>query len=99
MLTILIVAYSAIIFLKIKISSIDRASLAEKSARKDEKTLFWPPPIFGYQIKGKQKSAEIANNQTTFDGIHIVIQQVYKLINPSLLKYHLTIIEYGQTGR
>ena len=24
---------------------IDRTSLAEKSARKDEKTLFWPPPI------------------------------------------------------
>ena len=23
---------------------IDRAHLAEKSARKDEKTLFWPPP-------------------------------------------------------
>ena len=23
---------------------IDRACLAEKSARKDEKTLFWPPP-------------------------------------------------------
>ena len=24
---------------------IDRTSLADKSARKDEKTLFWPPPI------------------------------------------------------
>ena len=24
---------------------IDHTSLAEKSARKDEKTLFWPPPI------------------------------------------------------
>ena len=25
--------------------NIDRARLAENSARKDEKTLFWPPPI------------------------------------------------------
>ena len=27
------------------LSIIDRARLAEKSARKDEKTLFWLPPI------------------------------------------------------
>ena len=58
---------------------IDRARLAEKSARKDEKTLFWPPPIayrsFGYQINGKQNSAEINNNQI-IDDIRIVKQQV-----------------------
>ena len=54
---------------------IDRARLAEKSARKDEKMLFWPPPTFGYQINGKQNSAEITNNQIT-DSIHTVKQQV-----------------------
>ena len=53
---------------------IDHTSLTEKSARKDEKTLFWPPPIslVWFQINGKQNSAEITNNQTN-DDIRIVI--------------------------
>ena len=29
---------------------IDRARLAEKSARKDEKTLFWPPPTWQHYL-------------------------------------------------
>ena len=29
---------------------IDRASLTEKSARKDEKTLCWPPPLIAHLV-------------------------------------------------
>ena len=47
----------------------------KKSARKDEKTLFWLPPI-----------SLITNNQTIDD--IIAKQQVLKLINPHLLKYN-----------
>ena len=32
------------------IDSIDRASLAEKSARKDEKTLCWPPLLIDHLV-------------------------------------------------
>ena len=49
---------------------IDRASFAEKTARKDEKTLCWPPPVIARlvtKISGKQNSAEITKNQTTDD--------------------------------
>ena len=45
--------------------TVDRAGHAEKSVRKDEKTLFWQTfnyRSFGYQTKGKQNSTEITNN-------------------------------------
>ena len=55
-------------------AGIDRARLAEKSARKDEKTLFWPPPISLVWLPNKTK-IEITNNQL-IDSIHTVKQQV-----------------------
>ena len=52
----------------------------KKSARKDEKTLLWPPSIIARlvtKLNGKQNSAEITNNQT-FDDIYIVKQKKIK---------------------
>ena len=57
--------------------NIDRASLADKSTRIDETTLFWPPSIsFGYQINGKQNSAEITIVIRQLMAFIIVKQQV-----------------------
>ena len=40
--------------------------------------------------QGETNGAEITNSRR-IDGIHIVKQQVLKLINPSRLKYHFTV--------
>ena len=45
---------------------------------------------FGYQINGKQNSAEITKNQT-IDDIRIVKQKILNLINPHLLKYNFMV--------
>ena len=41
---------------------IDRARLAEKSARKDEKTLFWPPPTSLVWLPNQQETKQCRNN-------------------------------------
>ena len=41
---------------------IDRASHAEKSARKDEKSLFWPPPIIARSVT-KSTGSKKHNNK------------------------------------
>ena len=51
---------------------IDRTSLAEKTRRRSSGHLQYRS--FGYQMNGKQNSAEITNNQTIED-IRIVKQQ------------------------
>ena len=43
-------------------SSIDRARLAEKSARKDEKTLFWPPPTSLVWLPNQRETKQHRNN-------------------------------------
>ena len=50
--------------------TIDRTSLAEKSARKDEKTHFWPPPISLVWLPNQRET------KLTIDDIRIVKQQV-----------------------
>ena len=42
--------------------SIDRTSLAEKSTRKDEKTLFWPPPISLVWLPNERETKQGRNN-------------------------------------
>ena len=71
---------------------IDSASLAEKSARKTRRRSSGHVQYrsFGYQIDGKQNSAEITNNQTN-DDARIVEKQVLKQINPHLLKYNFMV--------
>ena len=41
---------------------IDRASLAEKSVRKDEKMLFWPPPILLVWLPNPRETKQRRNN-------------------------------------
>ena len=57
---------SCIGFLQLEIVSnlflIDRAHLAEKSARKDEKTLFWPPPISLVWLPNQRETKQRRNN-------------------------------------
>ena len=55
---------TAILFDVCKYKIIDRVRLAEKSVRKDEKTLSWPPPtsLVWLPNQRKQNSAEITNN-------------------------------------
>ena len=43
------------------IASIDRARLAEKSARKDEKTLFWPPPTSLIWLPNRRETKQRRN--------------------------------------
>ena len=43
------------ITISVNYTIIDRTSLAEKSTRKDEKTLFWPPIISQNQREIKQR--------------------------------------------
>ena len=52
----------------------DRAGLAEKSARKDKKNILLAKSNYRshcYQTKGKYNTAEITNSQT-IDGIYMV---------------------------
>ena len=43
-------------------STTDRARLAEKSARKDEKMLFWPPPTSLVWLPNQQETKQSRNN-------------------------------------
>ena len=43
-------------------SCIDHTSLAEKSVRKDEKTLFWPPPISLVWLPNQRETKQRRNN-------------------------------------
>ena len=47
-----------ILSLRAKIEVIDRACLAEKSARKDEKTLFWPPPTSLFWLPNQRETKQ-----------------------------------------
>ena len=55
---------------------INRTSLAEKSARKDEKTLFWPPPILLVWLPNQRETKHKITHNQTVDDIRIVKQQV-----------------------
>ena len=44
------------------VSVIDRARLAEKSARKDEKKLFWPPPTSLVWLPNERETKQRRNN-------------------------------------
>ena len=44
------------------LKSIDSACLAEKSARKDEKTLFWPPPTSLVWLPNQPETKQCQNN-------------------------------------